>query len=187
MRELADRDAFMIGDVGAHRIETFLMPVYEPGTYVTTTSYVSMGLGVPGAVGASIAHPKRQVIGIVGDGGFLMTGFEVSTAAQYGASPVIVVFNDSEYRILRVYERASAKQDTEAFYKLPEVNFAMLGESIGVKTFTIKEKNELYSVMKKALSWKNGPVVIDVHVNPNAIPVPFQRLYHAKYISDLAE
>lgn len=41
-----------IGDVGAHRIESFLMPIYDGESYITSTSYVSMGLAVPGAVAA---------------------------------------------------------------------------------------------------------------------------------------
>ena len=93
-----------IGDVGAHRIESFLMPIYEGERYITT-SYVSMGLAVPGAVVASIMHPDRDVVGLVGDGGFLMTCLEVSTAVQYGAKPKIVVFNDSAYRVLGVTRR----------------------------------------------------------------------------------
>jgi len=48
------RNTVFIGDVGAHRIESFLMPIYEGERYITTTSYASMGLAVPGAVVASI-------------------------------------------------------------------------------------------------------------------------------------
>lgn len=81
------------------------MPVYDGESYITSTSYVSMGLAVPGAVATSIIYPDRDVVALVGDGGFLMTGLEVSTAVQYGAKPRIVVFNDSIYRVLGVYER----------------------------------------------------------------------------------
>ncbi|PLC67929.1 hypothetical protein B7L70_05970 [Vulcanisaeta sp. EB80] len=54
-----------------------------------------MGLAVPGAIVASIMYSDRDVVGLVGDGGFLMTGLEVSTAVQYRAKSKIVVFNDS--------------------------------------------------------------------------------------------
>ena len=64
-----------------------------------------MGLAVPGAVVSSIMYPDRDVVGLVGDGGFLMTGLEVSTAVQYGAKPKIIVFNDLVYRVLGIYEK----------------------------------------------------------------------------------
>lgn len=186
IREISSKDAIIIGDVGAHRIETFLMPIYEPGTYITTTSYVSMGIGVPGSIAASLAYPNREVIGIVGDGGFLMTGLELTTAVQYNLKPLIVVFNDASYRVLRIYEKVKYKTESEILYKLPRVDFSSLAKSLGARGVLIKDKKELYSLLEDAFSWNKGPVVIDVHVNPEAIPIPFHKLYGAKYIKDLS-
>jgi len=185
VRELAKKDAIVIGDVGAHRVETFVMPVYHPGTYVTTTSYVSMGLAVPGAVAAAIEYPNRQVIGIVGDGGFLMTGLEIATAVEYCANPIIIVFNDSCYKVLRIYEHVKYHSDTKELYEMPKVDFSKIACALGAKGISVEKRENLYSSIKKAFNWNKGPVLLDVKINPQGIPIPFQRLYGSKYIKDL--
>ncbi|MCX8188512.1 MAG: thiamine pyrophosphate-binding protein [Nitrososphaeria archaeon] len=185
LNEFIREDAIVIGDVGAHRIETFIMPLHAPQKYIATTSYVSMGLAVPGAVAASILYPEKQVFGIVGDGGFLMTGFEISTAVQYNAKPIIIVFNDSSYKVLRIYEHVRYHSDTRELYKLPETDFAKIAEGLGAKGIRVFERNQLYQSFKEAVEWQKGPVVIDVKIDPETIPVPFQRLYSSKRIEEI--
>lgn len=185
IKQFIDEDAIIVGDVGAHRIETFIMPLHAPQTYIATTSYVSMGLAVPGAVAASILFPERQVIGIVGDGGFLMTGLEISTAVQYNAKPVIVIFNDSSYKVLRIYEHARYHTDTEELYKLPSTDFSKIAEGLGAKGIEICERRQLYQKFKEAFEWSKSPVVVDVKIDPETIPVPFQRLYSSKMINEI--
>ncbi|MEM1985753.1 MAG: thiamine pyrophosphate-binding protein [Nitrososphaeria archaeon] len=185
LNQVIEEDAIVIGDVGAHRIETFIMPLHTPQTYIATTSYVSMGLAVPGAVAASIIYPEKQVFGIVGDGGFLMTGFEISTAVQYNAKPIIIVFNDSSYKVLRIYEHVRYHSDTKELYKLPETDFAKIAEGLGAKGIRVFERSQLYQSFKEAVEWRKGPVVVDVKIDPETIPVPFQRLYSSKRIEEI--
>lgn len=185
LNQVIEKDAIVVGDVGAHRIETFIMPLHTPQTYIATTSYVSMGLAVPGAVAASIIYPEKQVFGIVGDGGFLMTGFEISTAVQYNAKPIIIVFNDSSYKVLRIYEHARYHSDTKELYKLPETDFAKIAEGLGAKGIRVFERSQLYQSFKEAVEWQKGPVVVDVKIDPETIPVPFQRLYSSKMIEEI--
>jgi len=185
LNKLIDEDAIVVGDVGAHRIETFIMPIHAPQAYIATTSYVSMGLAVPGAVAASIMYPERQVIGIVGDGGFLMTGFEISTAVQYNAKPVIIVFNDSSYKVLRIYEHTRYRSDTRELYRLPETDFAKIAEGLGAKGVKVCEREELSKSLREALEWRRGPVVLDVKIDPETVPAPFQRLYSSKRIDEI--
>lgn len=64
----------------------------------------AMGYGVPAAIGASLTCPQRTVIGCVGDGGMLMTGMELATAAQYGATPLILVFNNGKYGTIEMHQ-----------------------------------------------------------------------------------
>ncbi|MEM2179349.1 MAG: thiamine pyrophosphate-binding protein [Nitrososphaeria archaeon] len=185
LNQVIEEDAIVIGDVGAHRIETFIMPLHTLQTYIATTSYVSMGLAVPGAVAASIIYPEKQVFGIVGDGGFLMTGFEISTAVQYNAKPIIIVFNDSSYKVLRIYEHVRYHSDTKELYKLPETDFAKIAEGLGAKGIRVFERSQLYQSFKEAVEWRKGPVVVDVKIDPETIPVPFQRLYSSKRIEEI--
>ncbi len=186
LRKITDEDTIFICDVGAHRIETFTMPIYKPRTYITTTSYVSMGFAIPGAIAAKLAKKENIVIGIVGDGGFLMTGLELITGVRYNIPAIIVVFNDSSYRVLRIYEKI--KYGTELTHKLPHVDFSNVARSLGAHGIRIESRDELKDGLVKALSLaKNKPVVVDVIVNPEAVPTPMTRLYGVHYISELGK
>ncbi|MGC8542323.1 MAG: thiamine pyrophosphate-binding protein [Vulcanisaeta sp.] len=184
----AARDVFnrggtiFIGDDDAHRIESFLMSIYTGEYYITSTSYVSMGLAVPGAVATSIIYPDRDVVAFVGDGGFLMTGLEVSTAVQYGAKPKIIVFNDSAYRVLGIYEKVRFGSVTEPLVRIPQVDFASLARALGGEGITITRREDLKPLLMDALNIDKA-VVVDVHVDPNAVPIPYQRLYNLRSIS----
>src|SRR5260370_17872024 len=63
-----------------------------------------MGYSVPGAFAASLIHPDRMVIGCVGDGGFMMSGQEISTAVQHGGKPIILLFNNNMYGTIRMHQ-----------------------------------------------------------------------------------
>ena len=64
----------------------------------------AMGYGVPAAIAASLNDPERTVCGFVGDGGMLMTGMELATAAKYGATPIVLVFNNSKYGTIETHQ-----------------------------------------------------------------------------------
>ena len=64
----------------------------------------SMGYSVPSAIAASLASPRRRVVTIAGDGEFLMNGQELATAAQYGATPLIIVMDNQEYGTIRTHQ-----------------------------------------------------------------------------------
>jgi acetolactate synthase-1/2/3 large subunit len=64
----------------------------------------AMGYAVPAAIGASIAHPERLVLGLCGDGGFGMTGAELATAMHHGAKPIIMVCNNGMYGTIRMHQ-----------------------------------------------------------------------------------
>ena len=67
----------------------------------------AMGYSVPAAVGLKIAYPDRMVVSFVGDGGFMMTGQEIATAFHHGVAPIVLVFNNSMYGTIRMYQERS--------------------------------------------------------------------------------
>ena len=68
------------------------------------TTCGSMGYSIPAAIAASLEFPKKQVISFVGDGGFLMSGLEISTAVQNGLGIIIIIFNNSSYGTIRMHQ-----------------------------------------------------------------------------------
>src|SRR5690606_28094801 len=63
-----------------------------------------MGFGIPGAIGAKLAHPERVAVAHCGDGGFLMTGQELATAAQHGVNVIVIVYNNASYSTIRMHQ-----------------------------------------------------------------------------------
>jgi acetolactate synthase-1/2/3 large subunit len=64
----------------------------------------AMGYGVPAGVAASLVAPERTVLTLAGDGDFLMTGQELATAVQYGAAPIVLLFNNGMYGTIRMHQ-----------------------------------------------------------------------------------
>src|ERR1035437_4354395 len=79
---LADND-IVISDVGAHKLWLArLFPCLQPNTRIISNGFAAMGMAVPGAVAAKLVRPKRRVVAVTGDGGFLMNSQELETAAR---------------------------------------------------------------------------------------------------------
>ncbi|GHG61037.1 thiamine pyrophosphate protein [Sinomonas cellulolyticus] len=90
----------------------------------------SMGYSVPSAIAASLAYPGRRVVTIAGDGEFLMNGQELATAAQYGATPLVIVMDNQEYGTIRTHqERHYPHRISGTQLKNPD--FALMAQAFG--------------------------------------------------------
>jgi acetolactate synthase-1/2/3 large subunit len=97
LRKQLAKDAITVVDDGNHTfLAAELFKVHEPRSFVSPTDFNCMGYSVPAAIGAKLVNPDRQVVGIVGDGAFLMTGLEMLTATTEGAGVAYFVFSDGE-------------------------------------------------------------------------------------------
>ncbi|MEO1637616.1 MAG: thiamine pyrophosphate-binding protein [Pseudomonadota bacterium] len=99
------------------------------GTCLAPTSG-SMGYGVPAAISASLAHPDRQVVCLAGDGCFQMTCNELSTAAQHGATPIIIVMDNGRYGTIRMHQEKHYPGRVSGT-ALQNPNFAALARAYG--------------------------------------------------------
>jgi acetolactate synthase-1/2/3 large subunit len=127
----------------------------------------AMGYSVPAAIGAAITYPKRMVVSMVGDGGFMMTGQELATAFHHGAAPIVLVFNNNQFGTIRMHQeraypwRVSGTQVTNPdFCKYIEA-FGGHGEVVGAtETFT--------PAFRRAVD-SGKPSVIELRMNPDQI------------------
>jgi acetolactate synthase-1/2/3 large subunit len=133
----------------------------------------SMGLAVPAAVAASLRHPQRQIVAIVGDGGFMMTGNELATAMATGASPKIFVANNSSYGVIRAHQEAAHPGRVIAT-NLVNPDFAALARAFGATGLTLERAADVDAVIREALGTR-GPVVVDVRTSLERINA-FRRL-----------
>jgi acetolactate synthase-1/2/3 large subunit len=90
----------------------------------------SMGYSIPAAVAASLAYPGRRVVTVAGDGEFLMNGQELATAAQYGATPLVIVMDNGEYGTIRTHQERHYPQRISGT-QLKNPDFAKMAEAFG--------------------------------------------------------
>ena len=105
--------------------------------------YAGMGYGVPAGLGACVAAGRRPLI-LVGDGAFQMTGFELGNCRRYGWDPIVVVFNNSSWEMLRVFQPESRFND------LDDWRFAELAGPLGGDGVRVRTRAELVAALSHA-------------------------------------
>lgn len=136
-----------------------------PGRFIAPVDYSCMGYCVPAAVGAKLANPNRDVIGLAGDGALLMTGLELITAATYKAAPVIFVLRDGELAQIVQLQRTSFNSDTCSV--LGSYDLEALAKSTGSEYFALRGNADLDDVVSAALNKarQGTPVVVEVNID----------------------
>ncbi|HUO40343.1 MAG TPA: thiamine pyrophosphate-dependent enzyme, partial [Mycobacterium sp.] len=137
----------------------------------------SLGVGIPGAIGAKLANPDKTVIGFSGDGGSMYTIQALWTAARHNVDATFVICNNGSYRLLQVNIAAywQERQYTAHNYPLcfdlsqPPIQFVGLAEAMGVKGARVEKPEQIGPALDKALSHK-GPFLLDVVVEGNVKP-----------------
>lgn len=161
-KALDSRD-IVICDVGAHKIWTARMFRAEsPGTCIISNGFAAMGIALPGAVAARLAHPERKVVALMGDGGFLMNCQEIETAVRLRLDIVILVFNDGKYGLIEWHQLRRLGQASHIAFGNPDL--VKLAESFGARGYRVHGSDELPAVLKVALS-DGGVSIIDCPVD----------------------
>jgi acetolactate synthase-1/2/3 large subunit len=161
--ELDDND-ILISDVGAHKMWVARhYPTYVPNTCIISNGFCSMAIAQPGSIGAQIVHRDRRVVGLQGDGGFLMNVQELATAAQYHLPVVQLIWEDSEYGLIRWKQMAEFHRTSHTTFVDPD--FVKLAESFGAHAERVEAPAELRPALRRAFAHREGPSVIVVPVD----------------------
>jgi acetolactate synthase-1/2/3 large subunit len=136
----------------------------------------AMGSGMPMAVAAALRRPETQVVAFIGDGGTLMTGNELATAVQYGASVIMIVADNSMYGTIGMHShmRYPGRPLMDGT-RLTNPDFAAWGRSFGAEAITIKDESEIAPGLARAFAIKDRPVV--VHCLISALQMSAWRRY----------
>ena len=146
-------------------------PVYEPGTYLTSSYYGNLGYAFPTALGAKVAQPDRPVVAVSGDGGFMFNSQELATAVQHGINAIVVVFNDSALGNVRRDQKLGFN-GREIGGKLHNPDFMKLAEAYGARGIRADGAEELERALRESIAANDAPVLIEVPVGP--MPSPFE-------------
>lgn len=135
---------------------------YQPNTLLLDNALATMGAGLPGAMACSLMYPKKQVIAVCGDGGFMMNSQELETSKRLNLNLVVIIFNDNGYGMIKWKQKSQEFPNFGLEFNNPD--FVKYAESYGVSGHRVGAADELLPVMQKAL--KDGGVhLIDVPVD----------------------
>lgn len=161
IESLTSDKTIVISDVGAHKVSIARM--YQPkqaGRLIISNGLASMGIALPGAIGAKLACPDDPVICITGDGGTLMNISELETAKRLGLSFIIIVLNNST---LKLEEQMMQEKFNHSFgSKFGNPDFVQLAESFGIKAVRPNHVIEFEQTLKDAINQNNELTLIDV-------------------------
>jgi len=171
MKTTLPKDSIHTVDAGnfalwVHKYQEFSVPDTFFGPTVGC-----MGYGVPSAIGAKLAHPNRVAIAHCGDGGFLMTGQEMATAAQFGINIITVVYNNSALATIRMHQEAQyPNRPSGTDFINPD--FAALGTAYRALGIQVTRDNDFLPALQEALK-ANRPALIEVmteleYISPTA-------------------
>lgn len=113
----------------------------------------AMGYGIPAAVAAALRHPQRCVIAAAGDGDFMMNAQELATAVQYGASVLVILFDNSAYGTIRMHQEREYPARI-ASTDLSNPDFAAMARSMGGQGWRVQTTAEFVAALDDALPQK---------------------------------
>jgi len=117
--------------------------------------YAGMGFGVPAGVGVAAATGARPLI-LVGDGAFQMTGWELGNCRRYGLDPIVVLFNNASWEMLRVFQPESRFND------LDDWHFAAMAPSLGGHGVRVGTRRELADALETAIARRGVFSLVEV-------------------------
>jgi acetolactate synthase-1/2/3 large subunit len=172
---LSGPDAIMAAGVGQHQMWGAQFVKYEkPRTWLNSGGLGTMGFAVPAAMGAKVGMPGSVVWAIDGDGCFQMTNQELVTCAINDIPIKVALINNSSLGMVRQWQTLfynSRYSETDLHsHRLPD--FVKLADAYGCHGLRCETPEEVDSVIEKALSINDAPVVIDFVVHRDAMVWP---------------
>ncbi|WP_455198646.1 acetolactate synthase large subunit [Kaarinaea lacus] len=151
LRTALDLENIVVCDVGAHKMWMARMFRCEyPNTCLISNGFASMGIAVPGAIGARLACPDKSVVAVTGDGGFMMNLQEIETCVRLQIPIVVLIWNDSGYGLIEWKQLAQFGRSSHVDFENPD--FIQLAESFGARGYRIEEASQLLPTLKTALA-----------------------------------
>jgi pyruvate dehydrogenase (quinone) len=138
--------------------------------YALSGTLASMANGLPYAIAAQVAHPDRQCVAFVGDGGFSMLMAEFATAVKYNLPIKIIIVKNNTLGMIK-WEQMVFLGNPEYGCELQPIDFAAFARACGGAGFTIEDPAACGDILDQALA-SAGPVIIEAVVDPFEPPMP---------------
>ncbi|WP_278916518.1 acetolactate synthase large subunit [Helicobacter pullorum] len=171
--EILGNEALISTDVGQHQMwAAQFYPFNFPRQFITSGGLGTMGFGLPAAMGAKKAFPKKVSINITGDGSILMNIQELMTCSVYNIPVINIILNNNYLGMVRqwqtfFYENRYSNTNLEI-----QPDFIKLAESFGGVGFVVNTKDEFVESLNKAIN-SNKSALLDVRIDryENVLPM----------------
>jgi acetolactate synthase-1/2/3 large subunit len=156
LNELTGGNAVIVTDVGQHQMVACRYAKFNSSkSNVTSGGLGTMGFGLPAAIGAWYGAPDRDVIAIIGDGGFQMTLQELGTIMQFGAKVKILILNNEFLGMVRQWQQLFHDK-RYSFVNITSPDFVALAKSYYLNGNKISDRKDLESALKTMLAHDGG-------------------------------
>jgi pyruvate dehydrogenase (quinone)/pyruvate oxidase len=173
-RRLSERladDAIICADSGTNTVWLARQIKVRRGQLISGSgTLASMASAVPYAIAAQIAYPDRQVVAVVGDGGFSMLMAEFATAVKERLPIKVVLFKNNTLGMIK-WEQMVFLGNPEYGVELQPIDFVKVAEACGGTGLHVEDPAEVGSVLDRALAM-SGPVLVEAVVDPYEAPMP---------------
>src|SRR5215468_7612870 len=160
--------AVLLADAGAHLAWLgYYVELEEGQNFRKAGEFGPMAGHVNGALGVKVAHPERTVVVGWGDGCYLMSGFELMTAVQYQIPVIWIIFDDEEFKLIKLYQ-LSAYHET-GLVEFANPDYAAYARACGADGYRVDSLGEFEDAFAAALS-SGRPTVIDAKITRWAVP-----------------
>jgi len=139
-----------------------------------TLEFAPMGWAIGAAVGIARGNPHGPVVCITGDGSYLMSGQEITTAVEEKLPVIFVILNDHAYGMVMHGQRLAGAEPIA--YELTHVDFRKMAESMGIVAHVVDSPADFEQIDFDALLARKGPTLIDVRIDREEVPPMMLRL-----------
>lgn len=170
--ELAADDAILTCDSGT--IATWAArhwTIRGGREFYLSGNLATMAPGLPYAIAMQLAFPRRQVVALVGDGGFAMLMAELLTAVRHQLPVKVVVNNNNSYGQILWEQIVLGYPEYAVRHHEPEADFGAWARACGAYGRKVTEPGDVMPAVRELLA-HDGPGVVDCSVNPNEPPMP---------------
>jgi len=168
LSKLLPENGIVLADAGAHLAWlSYYLELSEGQHYHKPGSFGPMAWAVNGALGTKSAFPDRTVVVGCGDGGYLLSGFELLTAVQYNIPVIWIIFDDSEFKLIKLYQVTTYGESGLVEFTNPD--YVGYAHACGAQAFRVETIGQFESAFREALA-SGKPTLIDAHITRLAVP-----------------
>lgn len=161
--DVTEGNAIVTADVGQHQM--WAAQYYQfnhPRSWINSGGLGTMGFGFPAALGAAVGCPDRTVVAIVGDGGFQMTPWELTTAVHHQIPVKIAILNNGYLGMVRQWQQLFyGRRYSHSHLEPSNPDFVKLAEAYGAVGMRATHPDEVRPVLEAAMKINDRPVVMD--------------------------